>query len=31
MLDEFEEWYIMMGHYFGLLAANCKKIVEEEE
>lgn len=27
MLDEFEEWNIMMGHYFGLLAVNCRKVL----
>lgn len=25
MLDELEEWYIIMGHYFGLLAHSCLK------
>lgn len=24
-IDEFEEWNIMMGHYFGLLASNIKE------
>lgn len=26
MLDELEEWNIIMGHYFGLLAHNCLKV-----
>lgn len=25
MLDELEEWNILMGHYFSLLAHNCLK------
>lgn len=31
MLDELEEWYIIMGHYFALLAHSCLKVSEDEE
>ena len=30
MLDELEEWNIIMGHYFGLVAHSCLKILNEE-
>ena len=30
MLDEFEEWNIIMGHYFGILAHSSKRVAEKD-
>lgn len=31
MLDELEEWNIIMGHYFGLVAHNCLQPRESDQ